>query len=107
MCGQRHPARAGGVRGGAPATARLRRPLTEGRELTGLHVVVDGSGLARLWAGVGTYTAEILRALAAERPDNRFTVFTQAEPGIEQPAIAFRRPPSIQLIGRHLLWPAW
>jgi glycosyltransferase involved in cell wall biosynthesis len=69
-------------------------------------VVVDGSGLARLWAGVGTYTIEILRALAAERPGNRFTVFTSAEPGIEQPAIAFRRPPSIRLIGRHLIWPA-
>lgn len=80
--------------------------MTEDAELTGLHVVVDGSGLARLWAGVGTYTVEILRALAAERPGNRFTVFTQAQPGIEQPAIAFRRPPGIQLIGRHVLWPA-
>ena len=80
--------------------------MTEGRELTGMHVVVDGSGLARLWAGVGTYTAEILRALAAERPGNRFTVFTQAAPGIEQPAIAFRRPSSLRVIGRHLLWPA-
>ncbi len=80
--------------------------MIEAGHLTGMHVVVDGSGLARLWAGVGTYTAEILRALAAERPGNRFTVFTDTAPGIEQPAIAFRRPSSIRLIGRHLLWPA-
>jgi glycosyltransferase involved in cell wall biosynthesis len=73
---------------------------------TGLHVAVDGSGLARPWAGVGTYTAEILRALAAERPGNRFTVYTLAEPTFEHPAIAFRRPPALRLIGRHLLWPA-
>jgi glycosyltransferase involved in cell wall biosynthesis len=70
------------------------------------HVAVDGSGLARPWAGVGTYTAEILRALVAERPGSRFTVYTGADPMPGQPAIAFHRPPAVRLIGRHLLWPA-
>jgi len=79
---------------------------TGGAWLKLLHVAVDGSGLARPWAGVGTYTTEILRALAQERPGSRFTVFTPAEPPFEQAAIAFRRPPATRLIGRHLLWPA-
>ena len=74
--------------------------------LAGAHVAVDGSGLARPWAGVGTYTTEILRALAAERPGSRFTVFTTAEPPLDLPAIAFHTPPTVRLIGRHLLWPA-
>ncbi len=78
----------------------------EGEELSGVHLAVDGSGLARPWAGVGTYTVEILRALAAERPGSRFTVYTSAEPPFEEPAIAFHRPPSTRLVGRHLLWPA-
>ncbi len=67
---------------------------------------MDGSGLARPWAGVGTYTIEILRALAAERPGSRFTVYTTGEPPFQHPAVAFRRPPSVRLVGRHLLWPA-
>ena len=60
--------------------------MTEAGHLTGMHVVVDGSGLARLWAGVGTYTAEILRALAAERPGNRFTVVggSALMPGVDR-----------------------
>jgi glycosyltransferase involved in cell wall biosynthesis len=70
------------------------------------HVAVDGSGLARPWAGVGVYTMEILRALAAERRGSRFTVYTTAEPPEDQPALAFHRPPAAPLIGRHLLWPA-
>jgi glycosyltransferase involved in cell wall biosynthesis len=74
--------------------------------MTGLHIAVDGSGLARPWAGVGTYTAEILRALATERPGNRFTVYTLCEPPLTHPAIAFRRPPTARLVGRHLIWPA-
>jgi glycosyltransferase involved in cell wall biosynthesis len=70
-------------------------------------VAVDGSGLARPWAGVGTYTSEILRALAAARPDSRFTVYTLAEPSGEwPPALAFRRQPAARFVGRHLLWPA-
>jgi glycosyltransferase involved in cell wall biosynthesis len=74
--------------------------------MTGAHLAVDGSGLARPWAGVGVYTLEILRALAAERPGSRFTVYTNAEPSVDQPALAFHRPPAVRLIGRHLLWPA-
>ena len=70
------------------------------------HLAVDGSGLARPWAGVGVYTLEILRALASERPGSRFTVYSTAEPSVDQPALAFRRPPATRLIGRHLLWPA-
>jgi glycosyltransferase involved in cell wall biosynthesis len=70
-------------------------------------VAVDGSGLARPWAGVGTYTAEILRALAAERPDSRFSVYTVADPAGEwPPPVAFRRQPAARLVGRHLLLPA-
>jgi glycosyltransferase involved in cell wall biosynthesis len=73
--------------------------------MPGPHLAVDGSGLARLRAGVGTYTVEILRALAAERPGSRFTVYSPADPPLDHPAIAFRRPPAVRLIGRHLLWP--
>jgi glycosyltransferase involved in cell wall biosynthesis len=77
----------------------------EGSPPGGPHVAVDGSGLARPLAGVGTYTTEILRALAAERPGSRFTVFAPGAPPFEDPAVAFRRPPAARLIGRHLLWP--
>ena len=74
--------------------------------MTEAHLAVDGSGLARPWAGVGVYTMEILRALAAERPGSRFTVYTTAEPPADEPALAFHRPPAARLIGRHVLWPA-
>ncbi|HEY4027093.1 MAG TPA: glycosyltransferase family 1 protein [Candidatus Dormibacteraeota bacterium] len=75
--------------------------------MTGPHVAVDGSGLARPWAGVGTYTTEILSALAAERPGSRFTVYTLADPPSDrQPAMTFRRQPDVRFAGRHLLWPA-
>ncbi len=67
---------------------------------------MDGSGLARPWAGVGTYTAEILPALAAEAAGSRFTVYAPAGAGPRHPAIALRRPPALRLVGRHLLWPA-
>jgi len=74
--------------------------------VTLLHVAVDGSGLARPWAGVGTYTTEILRALAAEAAGSRFTVYAPAGAPPAHPAVAARRPPSVRLLGRHLLWPA-
>jgi glycosyltransferase involved in cell wall biosynthesis len=74
--------------------------------LTGAHVAVDGSGLARRRAGVGVYTAEILRALAAERPGSRFTVYAGAPAAFDDPAFAFERPPAARLVGRHVLWPA-
>src|SRR5215831_3212057 len=84
----------------APSVADPASAMTEA------HLAVDGSGLTRPWAGVGVYTAEILRALAAERPGSRFTVYTDAEPAVQHPALAFHRPPSARLVGRHLLWPA-
>jgi glycosyltransferase involved in cell wall biosynthesis len=73
----------------------------------GVHVAVDGSGLARPWAGVGTYTTEILRALAFERPDSRFSVFSPAAPTVSlPPAASLHGLPSFRLVGRHVLWPA-
>jgi glycosyltransferase involved in cell wall biosynthesis len=74
--------------------------------VSGVHLAVDGSGLARPRAGIGIYTAEILRALAAERPGSRYTVYTRSGQPFDQPEITFRPPPSARLIGRHLLWPA-
>lgn len=71
-----------------------------------MHIVVDGSGLVRPLAGIGTYTTEILRALAAEAPGSRFTVYTAAAPPVDSPSIAYDSVPSARLIGRHLLWPA-
>ena len=71
-----------------------------------LHVAVDGSGLARPWAGVGTYTTEILRGLAAEAPGSRFTVYALTGAAPSHPAIGLRRPPAARLVGRHLLWPS-
>jgi glycosyltransferase involved in cell wall biosynthesis len=75
--------------------------------MTGLHVAVDGMGLARPWAGVGVYTSQILRAMAVERPDCRFTVFVP--PGVSMEgttSIAYRQLPEVPLIGRHVQWPA-
>src|SRR5712692_6708184 len=37
-------------------------------------------GLTRPWAGVGVYTTQILRAMAVERPDCRFTIYVP--PGV-------------------------
>jgi glycosyltransferase involved in cell wall biosynthesis len=76
--------------------------------LSGLHLAVDGSGLARPRAGVGVYTREILRAMSVDRPDCRFTVYLSpgAAPPIAVPAIGYRPLPSAPVIGRHLQWPA-
>ena len=74
--------------------------------MTAAHLAVDGSGLARPWAGVGVYTREILGALAAERPGSRFTVYTNAPADAGLPSAEFQAPPSARLVGRHLLWPA-
>jgi glycosyltransferase involved in cell wall biosynthesis len=76
--------------------------------LIGLHVAVDGYGLARPRAGVAVYTKEILHALAVDRPDCRMTVYLPE--GVRapetNPAIAYRPLPGTRLIGRHLQWPA-
>lgn len=68
---------------------------------------MDGVGLARPWAGVGVYTSQILRAMAVERPDCRFTVFVP--PGVSaesSPAISYRQVPPVPFVGRHMQWPA-
>jgi len=75
--------------------------------MTGLHVAVDGMGLARPWAGVGVYTSQILRAMAVERPDCRFTVYVPPGVLVEgTPSIAYRPSPDVPLVGRHVQWPA-
>jgi glycosyltransferase involved in cell wall biosynthesis len=75
--------------------------------VTGLHVAVDGVGLARPWAGVGVYTTQILRAMAVERPDCRFTVYVP--PGVAAEAsrsTSYREIPGLPFFGRHVQWPA-
>jgi glycosyltransferase involved in cell wall biosynthesis len=74
--------------------------------LTGLHLAVDGVGLTRPWAGVGVYTTQILRAMAVERPDCRFTVYVP--PGVAAEGsrtTAYRQIPGLPFIGRHAQWP--
>src|SRR3989475_9293577 len=64
-------------------------------------------GLARPLAGVGVYTNQILRAMAVERPDCRFTVFVPpGVPGEATSSIAYRPLPDLPFIGRHVQWPA-
>lgn len=74
--------------------------------MTGLHVVVDGSGLERPRAGVGVYTSQILRAMAVDRPDCRLTVFGPRRASALVPHATYRLLPQTRLIGRHLQWPA-
>jgi glycosyltransferase involved in cell wall biosynthesis len=75
--------------------------------VTGLHVAVDGVGLARPRAGVGVYTSEILRAMAVDRPDCRLTVFTPGDPSEPgPPTISYRELPTTRFFGRHVQWPA-
>jgi len=75
--------------------------------MMGLHIAVDGVGLARPRAGVGVYTTQILRAMAVDRPDCRFTVFVPG--GVDNastPSMSYRPLPGIPFLGRHLQWPA-
>ena len=74
--------------------------------MTGLEVVVDGSGLARPWAGVGVYTTQILRAMAVERPDCKLIVFGPRRASALVPHTTYRMLPQARLIGRHVQWPA-
>src|SRR4029077_20654707 len=76
-------------------------------EVIGLHVAVDGYGLARPRAGVAVYTKEILHAMAVDRPDCRMTVFLPdgVKPPETNSAIAYRPQPGARLIGRHVQWP--
>jgi glycosyltransferase involved in cell wall biosynthesis len=66
---------------------------------------VDGSGLARPWAGVGTYTREVVTAMMAARPDARLTVYTPHGVEADLPGAVMQTAPSVRLLGRHLLWP--
>jgi glycosyltransferase involved in cell wall biosynthesis len=76
--------------------------------LSGLHLAVDGSGLARPRAGIGVYTREILRAMSVDRPDCRLTVYVPRDGSSPNsgPAVGYRPQPSTPFIGRHLQWPA-
>ncbi|HVH61995.1 MAG TPA: glycosyltransferase family 1 protein [Candidatus Dormibacteraeota bacterium] len=76
------------------------------RSNVGRRVVVDGSGLERPRAGVGVYTAEILRALAVDRPDAELITFGPRGGSTYVPAASYRLLPQARLIGRHLRWPA-
>lgn len=55
-----------------------------------MHVVVDGYGLTRPFAGMGTYTREIVAALQEAQPERELTIPKQ---------------PRARFIGRHLLYP--
>lgn len=55
-----------------------------------LKVAVDGYGLTRPRAGMGTYTREILAAMERARPDHDLEILDQ---------------PGVRLLGRHLLYP--
>ena len=75
--------------------------------MTGLHIAVDGVGLARPWAGVGVYTTQVLKAMAVARPDCRFTVFVPEGVASESTSsVSYRRVPEVPFIGRHVRWPA-
>ena len=70
-------------------------------------MAVDGIGLARSRAGVSVYTNEVLKAMAVDRPECRFTIYAPkgAEKQLHGPAFAYRTLPSRRLIGRHVEWP--
>jgi glycosyltransferase involved in cell wall biosynthesis len=72
-----------------------------------VHLAVDGYGLTRPLAGMGTYTREILGALAAARPQHRLTAFLPAgaDPPVEGGRVAYRRLPDARFLGRHLQLP--
>jgi glycosyltransferase involved in cell wall biosynthesis len=74
--------------------------------MTGLQLVVDGSGLERPRAGVGVYTTQILHAMAVDRPDCRLTVFGPPRGFTHVPDATYRLLPRTRLVGRHLQWPA-
>jgi glycosyltransferase involved in cell wall biosynthesis len=52
------------------------------------------------------YTAEILHAMAVDRPDGRLTVFGPPGGFAYVPDADYRLLPQTRLIGRHLRWPA-
>ena len=69
-------------------------------------MAVDGYGLSRPRAGVGVYTAEILRAMSVDRPDCRLTIYLPSDamlPGGTN--LVAKRMPETRFLGRHLQWP--
>lgn len=74
--------------------------------MTGLKLVVDGSGLERPRAGVGVYTTQVLHAMAVDRPDCDLTVFGPPGGFAYVPDANYLLLPQTRLIGRHLRWPA-
>ena len=79
--------------------------------MTGLQIVVDGSGLERPWAGVGVYTSQILHAMAVDRPDCKSpdTMTSLGRPRrawMYVPITTYRLLTQTRLVGRHLQWPA-
>lgn len=70
-----------------------------------IHIAADGSGLARPLAGVGSYTRQLVRAMATHRPDARITVYGPAGAGSDVAASALRPLPALPLIGRHVQFP--
>lgn len=78
--------------------------MTDGRP-EAPHIAVDGFGLARPLAGVGTYTREIVQALAEARPAARFTLYGRKEGAPSAPSITVRPLPGPRFAGRHLIWP--
>ena len=76
--------------------------------MTAVNLVVDGSGLARPRAGVGTYTREMLRAMAVERPVNPITLYVPPglDPGPQPEPVHVRAIPGGRFTGRHLKWPS-
>jgi len=77
-----------------------------GKGAIGLRLAIDGSGLARPWAGVGVYTIQIVHAMAVDRPDGKLTVFGPPGAYAHVPDAGFRALPQTRFIGRHLQWPA-
>ena len=73
-----------------------------------MHLAVDGYGFTRPRGGTGTYTREILSALAAARPEARLEVYVPT--GVDTPAdtasMTWFEQPSVRFAGRHLAYPA-
>lgn len=73
--------------------------------MSGLRLAVDGAGLARPWAGVGTYTRQVLAAMIAARPEARLTLYLPPGLGTDLGGMPTEPVASLPLLGRHLLWP--
>lgn len=73
--------------------------------MTAVRLAVDGAGLARPWAGVGTYTRQVLAAMIAGRPDARLTLYLPAGLRTDLAGLHVEPLPAFPLLGRHLFWP--